>query len=77
MSNTETSGVVNATEGLTVTVPSDPAPDGALAVVMHTPVVCAATTQMASPVACSTYTHQAMVDVPSGPGDPVTSADQL
>ncbi|QDU21072.1 hypothetical protein [Urbifossiella limnaea] len=77
MSRTETSGVVTAAEGTTVTVPSDRAPAGDHAVVLHTPVVSAAITPMTSPVASSAHAHQEMTYVPGGARVQLSSADQL
>lgn len=77
MSKTETSGVTPATDGLTVTLPSDHAPGGTHAVVMHTAADAATSTPLAAPVTYREPTAPAMPDLPAGRGVQVTSADQL
>lgn len=77
MSKTETSGVPTATEGLSLTVPSDAAPVGTHAHVIHTPVAGAASAPLSTPVSSCGPAAPAMPDVPSTRGVQVTSADDV
>jgi hypothetical protein len=77
MSKTETSGIPTTGDGLTVTLPSDHAPVGTHAVVMHTAADGATSTPLAAPVTYCEPTAPAMPDLPAGRGVQVTSADQL
>lgn len=77
MSKTETSSVPTPADELTVTVPSDPTPCGAHAVVMHTAVEALASTPVSAPVAGCAPAGSVMSALPDAHGVQVTSADQL
>jgi hypothetical protein len=77
MSKTETCSVPTTTDALTVTVPSDHTPCGALAVVLHTAVEAIASTPLSAPVAGGGPTGSEMTPLPDTHGVQVTSADQL
>lgn len=77
MSNTDTSDVGTAAS-LSYTVPSDPAPSGTNAAVLHSPVgTLTSAPVFCGPVATGGLAESTMPDVRTAAAIPLSSADQL